>query len=117
MIIITLGETVIRAELEQHDAAREFESFLPLSLPMEDYAGKEKIGYLPQKLSTKGLQPYGAEAVGDIAYYAPWGNIAIFYRPYRYSRGLVRLGSLLDPVDPLLIDRPFTLTIKAETAV
>ncbi len=64
------------------------------------------------------MQPYNGEAVGDLAYYAPWGNIAIFYRPYRFfSRGLVRLGRLLDPLSPLLIDHPFTLTIKAELAV
>lgn len=117
MISLTIGDTQIRAELEQHAAAREFENLLPLSLAMEDYVGKEKIGFLPQKLATQGMQPYNGEAVGDLAYYAPWGNIAIFYRPYRFSRGLVRLGRLLDPLSPLLIDHPFTLTIKAELAV
>jgi hypothetical protein len=117
LISLTIGDTLIRAELEQHTAAREFENLLPLSLAMEDYVGKEKIGFLPQKLSAQGMQPYDGEAVGDLAYYAPWGNIAIFYRPYRFSRGLVRLGRLLDPPDPLLTDQPFTLTIKAELAV
>jgi hypothetical protein len=117
LISLTIGDMQIRAELEQHAAAREFASLLPMSLAMEDYAGKEKIGFLPRKLSIQGLQPYGGEAVGDLAYYAPWGNIAIFYRPYRFSRGLVRLGRLLDPLAPLLIDHPFTLTIKAELAV
>lgn len=117
LISLTIGDIQIRAELEQHAAAREFESLLPLRLAMEDYVGKEKIGTLPQKLATQGLQPYSGEAVGDLAYYAPWGNIAIFYRPYRFSRGLVRLGRLLDPLDPLLTDQPFTLTIRAELAV
>jgi hypothetical protein len=32
--------------------------------------------------------------VGDIAYYAPWGNLAIFYKDFGYSRGLVKLGRL-----------------------
>jgi hypothetical protein len=117
LISLTIGDMQIRAELEQHAAACEFASLLPLSLAMEDYVGKEKIGFLPQKLSTQGLQSYDGEAVGDLAYYAPWGNIAIFYRPYRFSRGLVRLGRLLDPLDPLLTDQPFTLTIKAELVI
>ena len=26
--------------------------------------------------------------------YAPWGNLAIFYRDYGFSRGLVPLGKL-----------------------
>jgi hypothetical protein len=32
--------------------------------------------------------------VGDITYYAPWGNLAIFYRDFGYSPGLVRLGHI-----------------------
>jgi len=116
LITITVGETTIRAELEQHIAAREFERILPLTLSMEDYVGKEKIGFLPHKLTTQGLQPFGQEAVGDLAYYAPWGNLALFYQPYRYSRGFVRLGRILDPLDPLLVDHPVTLTITANQA-
>lgn len=116
MISLTVTDTKLRAELEEHAAARQFASLLPLELSMDDYVGKEKIGFLPRKLDTSGLPPFGDEAVGDLAYYAPWGNIAIFYRPYRFSRGLVRLGRLLDPLEPLLTDQPFTLTIKAELA-
>ena len=29
-----------------------------------------------------------------MALYAPWGNLAIYYRDFRYSDGLVRLGAL-----------------------
>ncbi|WP_337926728.1 cyclophilin-like fold protein [Paenibacillus caui] len=29
-----------------------------------------------------------------ITYYAPWGNLAIFYRDFRYSSGLIKLGSI-----------------------
>ena len=32
--------------------------------------------------------------VGDIAYYAPWGNLTIFYKRFKYSRGLAKLGTL-----------------------
>ncbi|ELZ92649.1 cyclophilin-like fold protein [Haloferax sulfurifontis] len=32
--------------------------------------------------------------VGDITYYAPWGNLAIFYREFGYASGLVKLGHI-----------------------
>lgn len=38
---------------------------------------------------------------GDIAYYAPWGNLAIFHREFGYSSGLVRLGRLDSGVEAL----------------
>jgi len=38
---------------------------------------------------------------GDIAYYAPWGSLAIFHRDFSYSRGLVRLGRLEGHVEAL----------------
>ena len=32
--------------------------------------------------------------VGDLTYYAPWGNLAIFYRDFGYAKGLVKLGRI-----------------------
>jgi hypothetical protein len=32
--------------------------------------------------------------VGDIAYYAPWGNLAIYYKDFGYSNGLIILGKI-----------------------
>ncbi|CQR50596.1 MULTISPECIES: cyclophilin-like fold protein [Haloferax] len=32
--------------------------------------------------------------VGDITYYAPWGNLAVFYREFGYASGLVKLGHI-----------------------
>jgi hypothetical protein len=39
--------------------------------------------------------------VGDITYYAPWGNLAIFYEGGEYSRGLVRLGRIDSDIEAL----------------
>ncbi|WP_394287896.1 cyclophilin-like fold protein [Corynebacterium variabile] len=36
-----------------------------------------------------------------IAYYAPWGNLAIFYRDFPRSPGLVILGHINGPLDAL----------------
>lgn len=82
------------ATLADNATARDFVSLLPLTLTLEDYASTEKIAYLPKKLSTAGA-PAGVDPdVGDITYYAPWGNLAIFHRDFGYSMGLIKLGRL-----------------------
>lgn len=60
----------------------------------DNYNGTEKINKLEKKLSTKDA-PAGIDpSVGDIAYYAPWRNVAFFYKDFGYSRGLVKLAGL-----------------------
>ena len=106
-ISIDLGGTTLAATLEDNPSARDFAALLPLTLSFEDYASTEKIAYLPRRLRTEGSGPFAATAIGDLNYYAPWGNLAIFYRPYRYSSGLVRLGRLDGDLAALKQDRPF----------
>ncbi|MEE4461147.1 cyclophilin-like fold protein [Azotobacter chroococcum] len=93
-ISIEIEETTITAILEDSEAARDFASLLPLSLTLEDYASTEKISDLPKRLSTSGAPAGITPKVGDLAYYAPWGNLAIFHKDFRYSSGLVKLGTL-----------------------
>ncbi len=87
-------DKVITATLIDSKTTQDFISLLPLTLTLEDYAGTEKISYLPRRLSTEGAPAGSDPAVGDIAYYAPWGNLAIFYRDFGYSSGLVILGKI-----------------------
>jgi hypothetical protein len=93
-IQLELEETVLSATLEGSVAAKDFASLLPLTLTLKDYAATEKVADLPRKLSTHGA-PAGIDpAVGDITFYAPWGNLAIFYKDFGYSEGLVKLGRI-----------------------
>ena len=93
-IRIRAGEKTLTGRLENSIAARDFAALLPLTLTLKDYASTEKIADLPRQLSVEGA-PAGVDPnVGDIAYYAPWGNLAIYYRDFGYSRGLVRLGKI-----------------------
>ena len=112
-IRMTMAGQIITASLEESDSARDFFAMLPLTLPFEDYAETEKIAYLPGKLTTQGA-PEGIDPqVGDIAYYAPWGNLAIYYRDFGYSSGLIRLGRLASGLDALTAQPSGTLTIEA----
>jgi hypothetical protein len=100
-IRLTIDGKTIDALLDDHAASRDFLSLLPLKLTLRDYASTEKIADLPKKLSTSGAPAGYAPQVGDLAYYAPWGNLSIFYRNFGYSGGLVRLGRIEGGVEAL----------------
>jgi hypothetical protein len=51
-------------------------------------------------------------SAGDIAFYAPWGNLAVFYRGFRYSPGLVSLGRIDSGLETL--SRPGPMTTRIE---
>ena len=93
-IRIKVEDKVLTATLRDSKTARDFVSQLPLTLTLEDYASTEKISDLPRRLSTEGAPSGSDPSVGDIAFYAPWGNLAIFYRDAGYANGLIILGKI-----------------------
>ena len=111
-INIRLEGRIIPATLNDSKAAQDFASLLPLSLTLEDYNFTEKISDLPRRLSTDGAPPGFDPSVGDIAYYAPWGNLAIFYRDFQYSRGLVSLGKLASDPEIFASSRSMQVTFE-----
>jgi hypothetical protein len=113
-IRLTLNGKAMTATLLDNATARDFLAMLPLTLTLEDYAQTEKISYLPRKLSTAGAPAGSDPSVGDITYYAPWGNLAIFYRDFGYSRGLVQLGRIDSGIEAL--NEPGTLKVTIERA-
>ncbi len=100
-IKISAGDTVLTATMLDNTTSRDFMSLLPLTLSLSDYAGTEKVSDLPRKLSTEGAPPGSDPSVGDITLYAPWGNLAIFYRDFGYASGLIILGRIDSGVDKL----------------
>lgn len=108
------GVVMARATLDNHDSARQFAALLPLNLVLKDYAATEKIADLPARLSTKGAPEGYQPSAGDISYYAPWGNLAIFYKDFAFSSGLVRLGRLDSGLDTLR--QAGTLSVRVELA-
>ena len=49
--------------------------------------------------------------MGDVTYYAPWGNLALFHRDFEYSSGLVKLGALYSGIEALRRRGRLTVTI------
>jgi hypothetical protein len=112
-IRLTINGKAISATLITNGAATDFLSLLPLTLTLEDYAATEKIAYLSRKLSTAGAPAGSDPSVGDIAYYAPWGNLAIFYKDARYAKGLIPLGRIDSGIEALSPPGPLEVTIEA----
>ena len=109
-IRLTFDGKAERQVAGQRDARDFFPA--PMTLTLEDYGSTEKIGYPPRKLSTAGA-PAGVDpAVGDIAYYAPWGNLAIFYKGFGYSRGLIGLGRIDSGIEALNVPGSLKVTIE-----
>ncbi|MEN8616373.1 cyclophilin-like fold protein [Shewanella baltica] len=111
-IRIIIADTTLAATLENTQAARDFVALLPLDLTLADYNGTEKIADLPAKLSHKDAPQGYTPKVGDIAYFAPWGNLAFFYHDFVYSRGLIRLGQIDGSVDALMGDSDIKVRIE-----
>ena len=104
---ITIGDKSATAILYDNPTTRDFIAQLPLTVKMDDFAGKEKIFYPPKKLSTAERNPVSDPKIGDINVYAPWGNIAVFYGSYSGSRDLIRVGTITEGIDAF--DVPGTL--------
>ncbi len=108
------GETAV-AVLDDSAAGRDFAALLPLSLRLTDYARIERIADLPRRLSLAGAPDGVAPAAGDLTYYAPWGNLAIFVEGRAYAHGLVRLGRIESGLS--LLHKPRPLNVRIERAV
>jgi hypothetical protein len=75
---INIGGKILVASLADNATARDFVSLLPLNLSMKDLFGREKYGDLPKKLSENGPRKNRYQ-VGDIAYWPPNHQFAVYY--------------------------------------
>ena len=86
------GDVIIK--LENNSAAKNLAAILPLDLDFSDYNHTEKIAYPPEDIDISNTEAGTAPNVGDLTIYAPWGNLALFYREWSYSSDLIPIGSI-----------------------
>ena len=98
-IKLTFNNNEIYAVITNSNAGNDFLSLLPMNLKIEDFNNTEKISYLSKKLNTQNEPDGITPKAGDITYYAPWGNLAIFYKNFRYSNNLIYLGKFENASD------------------
>jgi hypothetical protein len=77
-ININVSGKTVTATLMDNPTAKDFVSLLPLTMSMKDLFGREKFGHLQKALSEKGPRTNTYE-VGDIAYWSPAHDLAIYY--------------------------------------
>lgn len=83
--------------LKNSPTTQDFLKQLPLTLELTDYASSEKIAYLPEKLTSQDAPKGHPAKEGDITYYAPWGNLAVFYKDFDgAASSLIYLGKFDD---------------------
>nr|WP_276313784.1 cyclophilin-like fold protein [Antribacter gilvus] len=69
-------------------------SMLPLQVPFEEFAGREKIAYLPRELDYAG-SPGSDPENRDLIYFTSWGNLGFYYNAdgIGYSDATPHLGT------------------------
>lgn len=103
VVRFTAGSTSVEVTIDQDNpAVRDFLSMLPLTLTLEEFAGREKIAYLPRELAHAG-SPGSDPEDGDLIYYVPWGNIGFYYNTagIGYSDQTIHLGTYDASLDQL----------------
>ena len=95
--ILSDGNTIVFA-LNDSDAAKQLYEQLPLKVEVENFGNNEKIFYPPNKLLTSNT-PLADAKNGTLAYYAPWGNIVMFYKDFGEASGLYELGKVSSGIE------------------
>lgn len=112
-ITVSTGGIALVYELNGSRASRDLYAQLPLTVAVEDYGGKEKIFYPPEKLGTADTPLAGKVEAGVLAYYAPWGDVVLFYESFRPARGLYDLGRLVSGTGDI---RDLSGTVRVDKA-
>ena len=90
-ISVTCGDMQVVYELNDSPAAQSLLSQLPLTVAVEDFSTNEKVFYPPQELDTSDT-PLAEGGAGTLAYYAPWGDVVLFYDSFSANGSLYELG-------------------------
>ena len=91
---IMVDEHEIVFELNDSAAAESLYGQLPFQVEISDYSDDEKIFYPPEGLETSNT-PLADAKTGTLAYFAPWGDVVMFYKEFGSYNGLYELGQII----------------------
>lgn len=110
-ISVTCGDMQVVYALNDSPAAQGLLSQLPLTVVVEDFSTNEKVFYPPQELDTSDT-PLAEGGAGTLAYYAPWGDVVLFYDSFSANGSLYELGEAVSGAEDI---SQMTGTITVET--
>ncbi len=113
---IVIGDTVVTAELWDNAPAQALADRLPLTLTFSDLNAVEKTARLDPALPMTGMPEGDDPQPRDIGWYAPSGDVVLYYGDVGYWPGIARLGHIIAGVDTIAAQRDdFTATIERAT--
>jgi 4-carboxymuconolactone decarboxylase len=113
-IKLRIKDRVLTATLTDSKTTRDFISLLPLTLTMDDLFGREKFGHLPRAISAGGQRTHDYE-IGELAYWSPGPDVAIFDRHDGQSipdPGVIVLGKIDSGIEALNVAGSVKVTIE-----
>jgi 4-carboxymuconolactone decarboxylase len=113
-IRLRIKDAVLTATLRRSKTAQDFVSLLPITLTLNDLFRREKYGHLPRQLS-EGEERTHSYEVGEVVYWSPGPDVAIFYRHDRQSipdPGIIVIGKIDSGVEALNVVGPVKVTIE-----
>ncbi len=99
-ISVTCGDLQVVYALNDSPAAQSLLSQLPLTVAVEDFSTNEKVFYPPQELDTTDT-PLAEGGAGTLAYYAPWGDVVLFYDSFSANGSLFALGEAVSGAEDI----------------
>jgi hypothetical protein len=114
-IKITIGDKAITATMLDNVTAREFVALLPFTMTLNDYARREKYGHCSKQLTevvTNRQKPY---KVGDIGYWSPNNDFAVFYRhdgTVIPEPGITIIGTIDNGIEAFAVEGRVTATFE-----
>ena len=113
-IRLKVGDQAIAAKLIESETTRDFVSLLPLTLTMNDLFGREKFGH-PMRALSEGRKRTRTYEVGEVIYWSPGPDVAIFYRQDGSSipsPGSIVMGNVDSGVEALNVSGAVKVTIE-----
>lgn len=92
-ISVTSGEYEIIYELNDSPATFQLYAQLPLTVEVEPF-GNNEMTFYPEALSVENT-PLSDGEPGSLSYYAPWGDVVMFYAPCTPNNSLYELGTVV----------------------
>lgn len=113
-ITITVGDTVVSAQLNDSPAARQFAGMLPVTLSMTRMGDHEYYDALPDPITEEGNTLQTGYTVGDLAFWTPGDLFALYFdEPERDPEGLIILGNITSDLSVFdLLGNPEEVTIQ-----
>lgn len=100
-IKVTSGNASVVFELNNTTAAKSLYDQLPIEVNVDNYSNNEKVfdPKIPLKRGSNNIE--GNCPVGTIAWFSPWGNIAMYYGKAPSWNGLYLMGKAVEGVDKI----------------